>query len=280
MSRLAPRTMTRPVLPRTHARAAALLPLLVLLLAPVARAGTLVLASEPSGAEVFVGGEFVSVTPCSVPLPDTLIGAVQVRFSLEGYVPVTVDIGVAPQREYALKATLVRPGEVEGGGAGGAGGTVTVDGGSRSTSVARAIEEALKRFQQDCQAFPALLADLTAPSGEGLSSRVNSAGERIAGANYRGPYLEVIPPDPATGVADWDYDCATGTIASRLTSAPVARLEGRPRASATPVALEDWLACFQRATGVRPTPAVSGPLPAGPGLAGGGPAGGEWRILQ
>jgi hypothetical protein len=276
--RLRPRTMARPIPVCTHARAAALLPLLVLLLAPLARAGTLVLASEPSGARAFVGGEPVGVTPCGVPLPDTLIGAVQVRFELEGYVPVTVDIGVAPQREYALKANLVRPGEVGGGPAGG-GGTVTVEPGSRGAAVARTIDEALKRFQQDCMAFPAALADLTAASGDQLSSRVNGAGERIAGGNYRGPYLDAIPPDPATGLADWDYDCVAGSVASRLTAAPVARLEGRPRATAAPVALEDWLACFQRATGVRYVPAAGGPVPAGPGGASAGPAGGEWRIL-
>ncbi len=265
-----------------RARLVGTLLLLGVLRVSSAEASTLVLTSEPAGAAVSIGGTAAGVTPCSVSVPDTQIGAVALLFRLEGYVPVAIEVSVAPQREYTLKATLIPLTAVGPGGAsvspqGGSGGVEPRE--SRSESVARLIGEALRRFQTDCQAWPAALVDLTVLTPDALSARVNAAGERIAGGGFQGPYLDALPIDPATGQADWLYDSATGRVVSRLAVAPAARLEGRAIGHSSPVAVEDWLACFQQVTGVRYTPSPTGAAPAGPQPpALSGPAV-EWRPL-
>lgn len=249
-----------------------------------ARAATLILTSEPAGARVFVGGQYVSTTPCSVPIPDTQVGAVAVRFVLEGYAPVSLEIGIAPQREYVLKAAL-EPGPSGSPLTPASGGGSTTDDtehptATRGAGVKKTIEDALRRFHDDCLAYPAILEDLTASSAEALSSRVNGAGERIRGTAFHGPYLDLIPADPATGQPDWEYSAQSGTVESRLTAAPIARLDGWQPLSGAEVSLEAWLEVFQRATGFRPgagaaptEPDVAGPTePAGPDSPG-------WRPL-
>jgi len=215
-------------------------------------AANLVLTSEPVGAAVTLDGEAQGQTPLTVPVPDTAIGSVEVRFELPGYVPSIVEIGLAPQRDVVVKAVLVPLSDLTAGNSGhdASSGAPLVSPAAYADAETRAITEALGRFRTDCRAYPASLDDLAVRSADDLSARVNAAGERLVGEGFRGPYLAAIPVDPVTGAADWYYDSATGEVCSQLARPALATVTLRPAATAQAVSLEEWLRLFARATGV------------------------------
>ncbi|MDZ7704781.1 MAG: PEGA domain-containing protein [Trueperaceae bacterium] len=75
-------------------------------LEPVVRTGTASFESVPSGADVFVGGEFIGTTPTGrVTLEE---GSYQARFSLPGYQDATLRFQITRNSNQLVRAELVR----------------------------------------------------------------------------------------------------------------------------------------------------------------------------
>ncbi|MBD3176621.1 MAG: PEGA domain-containing protein [Armatimonadia bacterium] len=229
-----------------------------------AHATPLVLTSEPASATVQLNGEEMGVTPLTLNIADTFVGAAEVRFSHEGYVPLTVEVVVNPGQQITLKAVLTSLQELS---APSPGPGVTPPGPGELASQARErIRQAVVAFRADCGAWPAVLADITAPTADDLSRLFNDAGETIVAEGYRGPYLDALPVDPSTGAVDWTYDSATGEVTSRGTAPAEATM---PPAAFGPgqITVEEWVALLLDATGMehRPTSPAPTVRPVDPG---------------
>jgi len=250
-------------------------------------ASSLILTSEPQGAAVTIGDKEAGTTPCTVPVPDTYVGALRVRIALEGYVPFVCEVNIVPQQQVTVKALLLPVSVVSGVAAGGDGNPVPGDTEAKIAPVRQQIEAALARFRQDCGTWPAALSDLTVVGADKLSNRINAAGERIRGESYAGPYLASLPTDPVTGGVDWVYDSATGVVRSRAELPPAARLPGAPIVPGQEMTVESWVDLFCRAIGlttgdstrVATTPGADHPSVRAAPPPGGGEGLAEWRPL-
>lgn len=240
--------------------------LCLLSLGAAAGATPLVLTSDPPGATVSVNGQDMGVTPLTLTVADTFVGAARVEFALEGYVPLIVEVVINPGQQITLKGVLSRVEEV------GRPGSATLAPALSPTQPSGAalerIRQAVVAFRADCGAWPAVLSDVCAPGPESLSRLFNDAGETIARDGYRGPYLDSLPIDPATGGVDWVYDSATGRVTSRAATPADATMPPAAYGSGS-ITLEEWVALLVQATGVmalseapapsvRPGPSVNG----------------------
>ena len=83
------------------------------------------------------------------------------------------------------------------------------------------LRTAISTFENDTGGLPTALSQLTLTPAQALSSLPpqDANGYIITASNYHGPYMvpNVIPTDPVTGVAAWNYDPPTGNISSLAT---------------------------------------------------------------
>lgn len=83
------------------------------------------------------------------------------------------------------------------------------------------IRDGIERFEATTAAWPPALTDLMAASGADISADFDGRGGSVDRTAYDGPYLlvpgNVLPEDPFTGAADWNYDNATGDVHSSST---------------------------------------------------------------
>ncbi len=265
--------------------------LFLAILTACAEATPLVLTSDPAGAAVALNGQDVGVTPVTLTIADTFVGAARVEFIHEGYVPLVVEVVISPGQQITLKGVLTSLQDLVSTPTGG--GPTDLGPSQMSSQVQEQARQAVVRFRADCGAWPAVLSDVCAPGPESLSRLFNDAGETIIASGYRGPYLDSLPIDPSTGGVDWLYDSATGEVVSRGARPADATMPPATRGSGA-ITLEEWVGLLVRAAGIvaqgeapapsiRPGPAVDGgtpglsrpgavdPSPAGPAL--------DWRPI-
>ena len=79
------------------------------------------------------------------------------------------------------------------------------------------VRNAIDLFRADTGAFPATMAGLTASTTSGLNAAAATC--TIAATDWRGPYLQAVPPDPVSGSAMTYGTSATdvGTVKSSAT---------------------------------------------------------------
>lgn len=267
------------------------LALLIAILTACAEATPLVLTSDPAGATVTLNDQDVGVTPVTLTIADTFVGAARVEFIHEGYVPLVVEVVISPGQQITLKGVLTSLQHLVSAPTGG--GPTDLGPSQVSSQVQEQVRQAVVRFRADCGAWPAVLSDVCARGPESLSRLFNSAGETIIAGGYRGPYLDSLPIDPSTGGVDWLYDSATGEVVSRGTRPADATMPPATLGSGA-ITLAEWVGLLVQAAGIvaqgeapapsiRPGPAVDGGAPglSRPGVVDPSPAGPalDWRPI-